>query len=483
MPVTFGELTALAEDHLRYAGRQDLTNATEPELLAITCALAACTSRVADLIAMPRHRPRNTDPNPAWRLATATVTEALTKARGGLASTVSGLSPRQSDFNISTAARLLSGRIALGASHDLLATHLDPTSSGPAYRTPAAATIEGTAARRQLTVATSTFASHLAPLAEQLSRRLTNLDAARADQLLTVAGHLATATAATKFVRHRDEQERSDIRDVPAVEPLRRHPPQAGETPEQLLHQAMASARRLHLVAFRDLSSGASDHHSAGTLAAVASAMVTSLEAQRRLLDYLSRSAQPAGGVDMVGYVGSIDAAAESTRLAAVGWDKIRHQWAGVRGLPCAVGDQGVRGEAVDITVRLSSLADALLPLSAADGGSSHATQGPHAFGNPTRWLDELAEFRIVQQQIAVSHARLTETLSRAGQLLVPTRTLTEEEDVPRPWAPMPKARVSSLTTAYTEIQPAVIARDVADRTADIRDHVGAAELTDRSRR
>jgi hypothetical protein len=451
MPVTFGELTALAEDHLRFAARHDLGAATEPELVAVTCALAACTSRVSDLIATPKHRPRDTDPDPAWRLATATVADQLARARQLLARTTVGLSPRRQYFESPIVAHLLSGRVALGASRDLLATHIGVTTTGPVYRTPLATLIDSAPARRQLTVVTSTYASHLASIADQLAAQLTTIEREPASLILTAAGHLATANAATRLVNSRDAEQRALIGDLPAVEPLRRHPPQPGETPAQLLEQALASAQRLQLIAFRDLSSGVPSHHSAGTLAAVASAMVTSCKAQERLLDGLRTALQQAGGVDLASHFVVLDAEIAGTRSGAEAWSRIRYQWTEIRGLPAGSSDRGVRLDAADLAARLVSVADAYCERGLAAIDSPRVTTVASVTGASGRTciLEQHGTLRMRQQQIAAIHARLSQTLAAAGRLFVPTRSLPDENDVPRLWSRLHRQGTSGLAEAY----------------------------------
>ncbi len=451
MPVTFGELTALAEDHLRFAAGHDLSAAAEPELVAVACALAACTSRVADLISTPKHRPRDTDPDPAWRLATATVADHLARARQLFARTTVGLSPWRTAFNIPTAAHLLSGRVALGASRDLLATHIDLTNGGPVDRTPQAALIDSAPARRQLTVVASAYASHLAPIADRIAARLTPAEPERANLILAAAGHLATASAATRFVNRRGTDQRSFMGALPAVGPLRRHSPQVSQTPAQHLEQALASAQRLQLIAFRDLRSGVSTHHNAGTLAAVASAMVTSCEAQERLLEGLRTAVHQAGGVDLAIHSVELDAEVASTRYGTEAWNRIRHQWSAIRGLSTGYSDRGVRLDATDLAARLVAVADAFCePIQAANDPSRVTPMAKASLPSELIGiLEQHGALRVRQQQIAASHAQLSQTLAAAGQLYVPTRSLPDGNDEPRPWSRIHRQGVADLNEAY----------------------------------
>jgi len=267
--------------------RQDLAVPRSP-LRGCRGRLARADDAVADLIAEPPHRPRNTDPDPAWRLAGATVTEQVTRARGLLGLTTAGLVPERAAFRHPTPTRLLARRTVLGASRDLLATHTDLTSGGPVDRTPEAAPLRTASARHQLLATAPGYAEQLAPMANSIATKLSETDHGKAAMLRTIAGHLATAAVSVQFVWDRDADGHALIDRVASVEPLhRRAAPEEGETPGQLLEQALASARRLRLFAFRDVSADVPSHHSARTLATVASAMVASHVTRVRLLDGL----------------------------------------------------------------------------------------------------------------------------------------------------------------------------------------------------
>lgn len=453
MPTTFGELTALAHDHLRAAAKADLATASAAEVVAVTCALAAVTARAGDLIAEPPHRPRNTDPDPAWRLAGATVTEQVTRARELLALTAAGLVPERTAFRHRAAAHLLAGRAALGASRDLLATHTDLTSGGPVDRTPEAALLRTAAARHQLVATAAGYAERLAPLAAVLAHRFTATDPPRSASLRTVAGHLATAAAATRFVRDPDIGERTLTSGVELVEPMhRRTPPQAGETPGELLNEALKSARRLRLAAFRDLSSDVPDHHSGSTLAIVALAMVTSHALELRLADAL-RIAQPAADVGAPDLLEQLDNVIALTKAGATAWSQVHRQWAGVQGLPSAENDIGVRADAADLVHRLDALADRLYRSQTGEDPLSPRTSSPvdSVAVDPLRLARDLRSLQEVQRQLAIDHARLSATLGSAKRLFIPTRALNDAFDVPRRCSPAPPQCLSALADAYGE--------------------------------
>ena len=275
----------------------------------------------------------------------------------------------------------------------------------------------------------------------------------RSASLRTVAGHLATAAAATRFIRDRHIGEPTLTSGVELVAPMRRRtPPQAGETPGQLLDQALTSARRLRLAAFRDLGSDVPGHHSGRTLAIVASTMVTSHALELRLIEAL-RIAQRAADVSTPDLLVQLDNALALTKAGATAWSQVHRQWAGVRGLPSAENDVGVRVDAADLVHQLDALADRLHRSQTGEDRLPPRTSSPvdPVVVDPLRLARDLHSLQEVQQQLAMDHARLSAALGSAKRLFVRTSALNDAFDVPRRWSPAPPQCLSALADAYRE--------------------------------
>ena len=452
MTTTFGDLVAVADRHLRAAWRADLSALSPTEHAEVVAALAPCVRAVHLLWRTADRSDRQfRDTDSAWQRAGRELSTGLTVASRCLERIGNG-----SDHNTSCvpALHLAAARVAIGASHDLLATHTQLTATGLLDRTGVSGEIDSPDGRRAVAAACAQHLPYLATMAEALGAvsaagRPAREAALRASESL----HASDRAIATAGILTRPPLDL--LPGIRLVPPLRLHRVCDGESPNELLRQAILGAERLHRVALEELGSGRIERHSPGAMASVSVAMAVSHHITSRVLQHiapvadlqLARSARNE-------YTDNLNEAAAASARSAESWGAVREAWRGVRGIREHGPPDVIRTEASDLTTRIGRLAHsdtAWLP----KAGASHRLRPVSDFcPNPeetARLLDGLQAMAAASWSVAQDHSRLIVQLASREELLVPTRRLSADFDVPRPWAVAPRYLVGDLRVTLSE--------------------------------
>ena len=135
--------------------------------------------------------------------------------------------------------------------------------------------------------------------------------------------------------------------------------------------------------------------------------------------------------------IDNLNEAAAASERTAEAWAAVREAWRGVRGIREHGPPDFIRTEASDLTTRIGRLAHtdpAWLP----KAGASHELRpavelcsGPRETARLLHGLQAMTEG---SRLVAHDHSQLVVQLASREELLVPTRSLPADFDVPRPW-------------------------------------------------
>ncbi len=218
------------------------------------------------------------------------------------------------------------------------------------------------------------------------------------------------------------------------------------------LHRALRAAEGLLLRADPPPTERwAIDAHTATVLAGQAVAFSITMDVTARLLEALGPAATD--GPDDP-RAERLDRAANEARAAQKAWADTRLAWAGVRSPWEAPAYAAVRQEATKVAEELGRAAfadpDWRLPPGPADRlrDVMEFRDDPEALAGLLYGLHSLS---VSIATLASAHRSITLNLSQAGQLIVPTRTISEDRDEPRRYARPDRGLCRSLTSAYDE--------------------------------
>jgi hypothetical protein len=479
---TFGDLGAVADRHLQapsLTGNQPLA---PKEHAQVSAALAQCVHAVQLLwsTADHTHRPFR-DFDSAWRRAGRELRAGLTVAARCLDRVVAEDPPEGAPCF--AAGHLRAASVAIGASHDLLATHSNSTTAGAVDRTGMAAVIDGTAGRRAIADACAQHLKHLASTADHLGQ-VEGIQRPDREAALRAADALHASLRAIGTARILAPTTPEFLDTVRLVEPLRLHRVREDESPDELLREAILGVERLHRIALEEIAARDVERHSPGAMASVSAAMAAMHNITSRVLLHIAPVTHEsvADSVHRDDTQNLSEAAAACERTAQ-SWAAVRVAWKGVR----AVREDGppdvIRTEASDLVTRIGRLAHgdpAWLP----KAGASHQLRpAKELCADPMEaagLLNGLQALTDGSRLVAHDHSQLVVHLASREQLLVPTRTLPEEFDVPLPWAAAPQHRVDDLRVALSDAWAA--SHDVSRLVGEANDPTRHLPPRDRDR-
>ena len=446
---TFGELTTLAARHLDAANRGGAEGLTGAESVAALAALSNCLSS-CQLLWRTVDRPdrRFCDPDPAWQRAGGQLDRALTDAIRHLQRATPTAAR---DLQTATATHLHAASVAIGASHDLLATHSDTLSTGRLDRTGFAAVIDSPAGRRALAEVIVAHLRRLTSAAELVggntqAQRPTRETALRASDAL----HEAQRAIRTAGVLVRPERELLPA--VPLLSPLQLSPVRNEEPPQVLLREAIRGAERLHRVAREEIQTGHLARYTPGSIATVAVAMSTAqlatAQAFRKLQTPATNLVDGSAGTRLDAHLQQV---ADTAEQAGHAWAEVRTRWQGIRAAREDGPADAIRREATDLTTRIGRLVHTDPVWLPRLDANKELRPGTELAPDPaTLWnlLGGLRQLSALTADIAVDHGDLTHALHSRDLLLVRTSTLPAEYDIARRWASAPRPVVQKLASA-----------------------------------
>jgi hypothetical protein len=452
MTTTFGDLVDVADRHLLAAARTDLSALPPPERMQAMTALGGCV-RAVHLLWRTADRPDRPfrDYDSAWNRAGRELSAGLTEASRCLARL--GDTSEPSSW-CAPAQHLLAAGVAIGAGHDLLATHTTLTPNGPFDRTGVSAVIDSPDGRRAVAEACARHLPLLARMAEALvevdgAKRPAREAALRASEGLYRSDRaIANAGLLTRL--------RPDLLPgIRVVDPLRLQPVRDNESPDELLREAVNGIGRLHRVALEELSVGRIERHSPGAMATVSVAMAVTHGVSSRLLGHIAPVADVAiEGAARHEHQQGLREAARASERSADAWASVREAWRGIRGLREHGPPDVLRAEASDLTTRVGRLAHSDPAWLPKVGASHELRPASELCPNPAttaRLVQGLRELAVGSWLLAHDHGRMVSMHEGRMDLLVPTRSLTMDADVPRPWFAAPPHRVDAIRCALSE--------------------------------
>lgn len=461
MTTTFGDLVGVADRHLRAAHRTDLSALPSTEHAQVMTALDGCV-RAVHLLWRTADRPDRPfrDFDSAWNRAGRELSTGLTVASRCLARV---RDTSQKSRRCVSALHLSAAGVAIGASHDLLATHIKLTPVGPVDRTGVSAVIDSPDGRRAVAEACAQHLPNLARMAEALGEadaagRPAREAALRASEALYASDRAIANAGLLTRPRH------DLLPGIRLVDPLRLHPVRDGESPDELLREAVNGIERLHRVALEELSTGRIERLSPGAMATVTVAMAVIHQVSSRLLRHIAPAADlETEGSERNAYAVELNEAAVASERSAEAWGAVRQAWQGMRGIREHGPPDVIRVEAGDLTIRIGRLAHSDPAWLPKVGASHELRPASELCPNPAKTaqlVQGLHELAVGSWLLAHDHSRLVGRPDVRDDLVVPTRTLSSDLDVPRRWSVAPQHRVDALRVALSDAWAA--AQDVS---------------------
>ncbi|MEO6712903.1 MAG: hypothetical protein ABIM89_05680 [Mycobacteriales bacterium] len=444
MSTTFGELTGLAEAHLRAAARENSERRPGDAQRDLVNAVVDCMRSVDQLQRLgATAQPPYPDSDKSWRLAARELATSLTGARAALG-------PQPADAEHVAQRHVLHVRhaaVLVGAAHDLLAAHL--AADGP--RSDMGALITEEDGRRQVTLVAASLTKALADVVNTI--RLDALALDRRPDPATAHRHLVWGAGIVRAAGGGRVPTPDYLLAVASRPSVRRHPVATGESREQLIENMIAAAARLHGASVRDTGRDGVRHYEARSLHTVATAMTAAHAICGQLLGQLAEGGGPSDVKSMPASAAQHLAEARSGQQKSFdAWLRVCDSWREVTGLAETTRSQQLRVDANDLVTRLGRLVYAesdwqpsvrmtgtlRSPVDLAPDGAALAAM-----------LNVVHELTAHSALIATEHARLTSSLAGAGELLVPTATLPDTYDVPYRFARLPGPAQRQLTHEY----------------------------------
>ena len=472
----FGEFLTSARDHASAAAERHEADRGGEHVQEVTDSLLRVVTVMGrylqDITAVPGDmRSRASPPLTAWGRARITARDAPANAAGHLRQHTRGTRAPGVTARSELARRLDAVAVALTAGRDLLHTHLAPDPRGARqFRSEWGPVVSSPPAERALLAELAALARQIAAPCTDLALSSRSPDTADARRGLNSACGWLQVLSASVQAAQRPDPVSADDRDllhaIPLNAPLPR-PILDGSEPVTALYDAViTSAERARHAAWVTSTQPAwSPQLTADSLRQVAAtSTVTSHHCEILLRSLAARTADG----DTAGLSAGLLRAADAAGRARDGWlhaaralnqvdtDTMRHL------APTA-------GEAADLALCTGRLAyaDAAWTLSS---GPGHQPRPPHELaphpGDVPLALAAAHHACDAMTSLAYAERERIRTAASAGRLLVPTRSLPDTMDIPRPFAPALPGHIDALLCLY---------QDTAEAAAEASAQAGEA--------
>jgi hypothetical protein len=508
MPAVLGDFLAAADEHLEAAmvvgdGQVPHLHTVARELHRLIAVMSRCAD---DLAPFDKAEAVGRNDLQAWERAVIDTSEALHAAEVCLRRT-SDETGDPTDATVTWRARKLAAATAqLTAGRDLLHTHLASRPDGLTQdRSEWAPVVTSLPATRALTNEITRWSRQLAPFTAWLAGSATSYalrhtpghavtvtvrdNLADASQWLQAAGSSALPALDADPVRPSDTELLCAI--PLAAVPHRHRPSSTGESVAKLCYGITVSASRLR-AAFRDSKEPAkwSPNVTSGAWQWMAqAAAVTSHLSELALRSLATRASQLP---DVPVTEAQLTNAADRMIGMRAAWQKVDQMWDDIV-TETRLLQTPAMAEASDLVLRMGRLvwdnpqwtpvrsdrSRRRTPVTLARGatGISAVVTAAH------QAVDALA-------RMAMTDIEAISAAEHAGRLYVPTRSLSDDYDVPRPFAPAPAAPCRALQDAYrgaldasTEAAQALDGLALAARTPSVMLALARAAIPVQSRR
>ena len=462
----FGDFLSAASEHLAAAVTVgDGENTSSAGVTRDLHHLVAVMSRYCDdLIPCDMVEAAGRNDLHVWERAAVDVGSALSFARDCLRRTIAEARVETDVTTAWQASHLAAAATELAAGRDLLNTHLAVDPGGlMRERSEWAPVVTSLPVTRALLNELARQSRQLAPLTAWLAGLLPRAgprssgqpasapardELANASQWLQVAGAAARAAFGVDPVRTGDTELLSAI--PPAIPPQRQRPDSAAESIAEMCYGIAISASRLRATAHRDKErAGWSPIATSGSWQWTAQAVaITSHLGELALRSLAVRATQLA---DRPVTGAQLQKAADSMISTCAAWRQVDQMW-----------DLLFTESQLQPTPAMTDASDLVLRMGRLVWNDPQWTPA-HSQRGPRRTPDALApgaatlvEVVSAAHQAVDAFARIatndTDAVAaaiRAGRLYTPTRSLPDDYDVPRPFAPAPMARCAALQDAY----------------------------------
>lgn len=472
----FGDFLAAARDHAGVAalcrendrGGANVREVTDSLLRVIT----VMGRYLQDITAVPGDLQSPVPPLTAWGRARLTARDALTTAAGYLRQHGGGRRAPGVTARSELARRLDATAASLAAGRDLLGTHLarDPRGARH-FRSEWGLVVCSPPAERALLAELASLARQIAPPCADLAVSSGSPDTADArGSLHRACGWLLVLGACVQAAQRTDPVPAADrdlLLAIPLNAPLPRPVLDGGEPVASLYDAVTTTAERArHAAWITGTQPPWSPHLTADSLRQVAAtSTVTSHHCEILLRSPAARTAGGGTATLSAGLLRAADAAGRARdgwlhaarALNQVDTDTLRHL------APTAA------GEAADLALSTGRLAyaDAAWTLASGPGHQPRPPAGlaPHP-GDVPLALAAAHHACDAVTSLAYAERERTRTAASAGRLLVPTRSLPDTIDIPRPFAPALRGHIDALLGLY---------QDAAEAAAEASAEAGQA--------
>ncbi len=472
----FGDFLTAARDHASVAAARHQTDREGENVQEVTDSLlhviTVMDRYLQDIAAVPGDkRSRASTPQNAWGRALLTARDALTHAARHLQQHTRGTRALGVSARSERARRLVAAAVALNAGRDLLNTHLarDPRGARQ-FRSEWGLVICSPPAERALLGELASLARQIAAPCTDLALSSRSPDTADARRGLRAAcGWLQVLSTCVQAAQRTDPVSGTDrdlLLAIPLNAPLPRPVLDGGEPVASLYDAVITSAERArHAAWVMGAQPAWSPHLTADSLRHVAAtSTVTSHHCEILLRSLAARTT----GSETATVRASLLRAADAAGRARDGWlhlaralnqvdtDTMRHL------APTA-------GEAGDLALCTGRLAyaDAAWTLSSGPGHQPWPPQdlAPHPADVPQALAAAHHACDAMISQAYAQRERIR-TAASADRLLVPTRSLPDSMDIPRPFAPALPDHAHALLS---------LSQDTAEAAAEASAQAGEA--------
>lgn len=431
---------------------------------------------VQDITAVPGNMRSSIRPLTAWGRARITARNALTNAAGHLWQQGDGRRRPGNAAHSELARRLDAVSVSLTVGRDLLHTHLASDPSGAReFRSEWGPVVSSPPVERALLAELASLASQIAPPCTDFALSSNADDTADARRNLNSAcGWLLALSASVQAAQRHDPVSASDyelLHAIPVNAPLPRPILDGGEPVARLYDAVITSAERARHAAWLASTQPAwSPRLSADSLRQVAAtSTVTSHHCEILLRSLAARTADG----DTAGLSAGLLRAADAAGRARAGWLSI-HQALNQVDTDSLRHLSPTAGEAGDLTLCTGRLAYAD-PAWTLSSGPSHQPRPPHELaprpGNVPLAVAAAHHACDAITSLAYADRERTRTAASADRLLVPTRSMPDTMDIPRPFAPALPSHIDNLLCRYqhTGAAAAEAAAEAGEAAAAIR--------------
>jgi len=459
---TFGDILHAAHQSLAHRRgeppptRGDVEEVSRSLLQVITILSRYAQDTATAFSDVPHHTPALLSP---WGRGRAQAREALTHAAGFLLRPGTGRPVWPGPRSASPLARRLDEMAAcLAAGRDLLHTHFAPgPHGGRAHRSEWALTITSERVNRALLAELGALAQPIAHYGANVALAPVPGTPPGADQrrALNAACQWLWVLAASIEAASRQEPVPAADRQLLAAIPVHALPARpalaAADTVPSLCDAVITTAERLRYLAWQ--SARQPPWAPALTATSLRQAAETSTLTSHHCALLAATLAEPTASGAFPGARADLDAAARAARTARGTW------YQSARALRQITTD--TRGHITPAAAEARDLAWWTGRLAYADPAWTLAS-GPRCAPRPPQHLapqpDDVPQVVAAVHQATDALALLADTeygqlhgAIQAGRIMVPTRTLTDDYDIPHPYAPAPEERTGALLARYRD--------------------------------